>query len=124
MCAYHDAMTLRARQPETLAALDAVITRARQVVDPVLLTGAEDRIAWLVADGSPPPAAADTRQAAAFAVIEQELIDVARLDDRTVQTAAHEVGAAQVADLVMASYALEARTRLVLAAERLLGGYE
>ena len=115
-------MTLRALQPEALAALDAAIARGRAVVDPELLAGAQARIDWLVGEGPQPAAPGDARQAAVFAVLEQELIDVARLDDDTVRAAAGLAGGAQVADLVMTSYALEARTRLEVASARLLGG--
>ena len=94
------------------------------MVDPELLAGAQARIDWLVGDGSQPAVPGDARQAAAFAVLEQELIDVARLDDDTVRAAADVVGGAQVADLVMTSYALEAHTRLRIVADRLLGGFE
>lgn len=115
-------MTLRALQPEAVAELDATIARARAVVDPALLAGAEERIAWIVAGGPQPSAPRDERETAAFAVIEQMLIDVARLDDETVQAAAAQLPEGGLADLVMASYALEARTRLEIAAGRLLGG--
>ena len=115
-------MTLRDLQPDALEALDAVVARAREVVDPDLLRGAQDRITWLVAGGPEPAPAQDPSAAAAFAVIEQELMDVARVDGDVVRSAADAIGGAQLADLVMASYALEARTRLEVAAARLLGG--
>ena len=115
-------MTLRELQPDALAALDAVVVRATQVVDPDLLRGAQDRITWLVAGGPEPTPAQDASTAAAFAVIEQELMDVARIDDDIVRSAADAIGGAQLADLVMASYAMEARTRLEVMAARLLGG--
>ena len=115
-------MTLRDLQPDALAALDAVVARADEVVTPALLEGAQERITWLVAGGPEPAPTQDPAAAAAFAVVEQELMDVARVDDAVVRTAADAIGGAQLADLVMASYALEARTRLEIAASRLLGG--
>ena len=114
-------MTLGALQSDALAALDAVVARAAEVVDPDLLRGAQDRITWLVAGGPQPEVPHDPATAAALAVVEQELMDVARIDDDVVRTAADAIGGAQLADLVMASYALEARTRLEVAAVRLLG---
>lgn len=115
-------MTLRALEPEPVAALDAAIARAEQVVDPALLAGARARITHIVADGPSPPPPADEREAAVYAVIEQMLIDVAGLDDDTVLRASAMFADGEFADLVMASYAIEARTRLDVTAARLLGG--
>lgn len=116
-------MTLRELQPEALAALDDAIIRGRALVDPHLLALAEMRIAQTVADGPEPAEPSTARESAVCAVIEQELVDVANLDDRTVMTAADHLDDGQLADLVMASYALEAHTRLRVMADRLLGGY-
>lgn len=116
-------MTLRALQPEALAALDDVIARAREVVDPDLLALALARIEHTVADGPESVEPSTAREAAACAVIEQELVDVANLDDATVTDASGHFDDGALADLVMASYASEAQTRLRVMADRLLGGY-
>lgn len=115
-------MTLRDLQPEPLAALDAVLARAAEVVDPGLLSLAQSRIDHLVA-GEPSGAdPVDARGIDACAVVDQMLIDVASLDDATVVRAGAHDRDGVLADLVMASYALEARTRLRLMSDRLLGG--
>ncbi len=115
-------MTLRARQPEALDLLDATVSRAEQVVDPRLLAMARACVECHVADGPQPPEPVDEAEAEVRAVIEQMLIDVSRLDDATVQRAASRLPEGALADLVMASYAIEARTRLRVASDRLLGG--
>jgi hypothetical protein len=114
-------MTVLDQQAEALALLDAAAVRARVVVDPTLLSLVERRIDWLVADGPEPPAPADERESDVAAVIEQMLIDVARLDDDTVRRADRHFQPGGLSDLVTASYVLEARTRLRIAGERLLG---
>ena len=116
-------MTLRAHQPEAVEALDATIGRAREVVDPALLDLAEQRIRHLVADGPAPRAPQDAREQAVAAVIDQMLIDVAGMSDDTVRSADAYFTPGGLADLVMASYAIEARTRLEVASDRLLGGF-
>jgi len=108
-------------QPEALAALDAVLDRARAVVDPRLWTLVTQRVEHTVADGPAPDEPADGREAAACAVVEQMLVDVAGLDDDTVRHASEMLGGGTLADLVMASYAYEAATRLRVAGTRLLG---
>ena len=115
-------MTLREYQPEAMAALDAVSARAADVVDADLLTLAQARIEHLVASGPVPVPPRDEREADVAAVIEQMLIDVASLDDATVQRADRHFAPGGLADLVMASYVLEARTRLRVTGDRLLGG--
>ena len=50
------------------------------------------------------------------------LIDVSQLDDDTVRRASAHFPDGGLADLVMASYIVEARTRLRIASDRLLGG--
>lgn len=115
-------MTLRDQQPEPLELLDATIARAREVMDPDLLALVADRITMTLTDA---PARCDVvtdRDHAVCAVVDQMLLDVARLSDETVQHAVTFFGDGELADLVMASYAIEARTRLTLAADRLLGG--
>lgn len=116
-------MTLRDLQPEAVAALDAVVARAHRTVDAELLALAAARIEHAVADGPYPASPSTAREAAACAVIEQELVDVANLDDSTVMAAADHFDDGGLADLVMASYALEAQARLGVMADRLLGGY-
>jgi hypothetical protein len=108
-------------QPQALAALDAVLDRARAVVDPRLWSLVTQRIESTVAGGPEPEEPADAREAAVCAVIEQMLIDVAGLDDETVRRAAEAMGGGALADLVMSSYAYEASTRLRVAGDRLLG---
>jgi hypothetical protein len=108
-------------QPAALAALDAVLERAGQVVDPRLWVLARQRIDHTVAEGSEPDAPSDAREAAACGVVEQMLVDVANLDDESVRDAASLFADGELADLVMASYAYEASTRLRVAAGRLLG---
>ena len=120
--AYDGAVTLREYQPEAMAALDAVSARAADVVDADLLAMAQARIDHLVASGPVPVPPRDEREADVAAVIEQMLIDVASLDDATVQRADRHFAPGGLADLVMASYVLEARTRLRVTGDRLLGG--
>lgn len=115
-------VTLRDLQPEPLALLDATIDRARQVIDPDLLALVTDRIAVTLTDVRPLCEATTPREQAVCAVVDQMLLDVAGLSDETVQHAATFFADGELADLVMASYAIEARTRLTLASDRLLGG--
>ena len=107
-----------------MTALDAAYERACAVVDPDLLAAVTARIEWLVAGADEPPAPADVRSADVVAVIDQMLMDVSRLDDDTVRHASAHVPDGGLADLVMASYIVEARTRLRIASDRLLGGAE
>jgi hypothetical protein len=115
-------MTLRDQQPEPLELLDATIARAQEVVDPDLLALVADRIAVTLTDSRPSCVATTAKEQAVCAVVDQMLLDVAGLSDETVRHAASLFGDGELADLVMASYAIEARTRLTLAADRLLGG--
>lgn len=117
-------MTLRDLQPDALAALDAAGVRAAEVVDPVLLAVAQACIDRHVAGGPEPLPSTGQREAVARAVIEQELIDVASMPDQVVIDADAHLRGGELADLVMASYILEARARLTVAADRLLGGLE
>jgi hypothetical protein len=119
--AYDGRVTLREHQPEAMAALDAAYARAAQVVDPALIRVAQAHVDHLVADGPIPPPASDEREADVAAVIDQMLIDVARVDEHIVSRADRHFGPGGLADLVMASYILEARTRLRVAGSRLLG---
>lgn len=115
-------MTLQALQPDAMTALDAAYERACAVVDPGLLDVVTARIDWLVAGAAEPPPLADARAIDVAAVVDQMLMDVARLDDDTVRRAAGHFPDGGLADLVMAAYIVEARTRLRLASDRLLGG--
>ncbi len=114
-------MTLRDEQPEAMTALDAAIARAREVVEPELLDLAQQRITEVVAAGVPSREPRDARESAACAVLDQMLVDVSGLDDETVRTAAAYFPDGGLSDLVMASYLIEARARLDVAAARLLG---
>lgn len=105
-----------------MAALDAAYARACAVVDPGLLAAVTARIEWLVAGADEPPVPVDARSADVVAVIDQMLMDVSRLDDDTVRRASAHFPDGGLADLVMASYVVEARTRLGIASDRLLGG--
>lgn len=115
-------MTLRDQQPEPLVLLDATIARAQEVVDGDLLALVADRIAVMLTDSRPTCEATTAREMAVCAVVDQMLLDVAGLSDETVVHAASFFRDGEFADLVMASYAIEARTRLTIAADRLLGG--
>jgi len=115
-------VTLRDLQAEPLDLLDATIERARAVVDPSLLALVADRIAMTLTDAPAQVAVSTDRDMAVCSVIDQMLVDVGGLDDATVQQAASYFTDGELADLVMASYAIEARTRLQLASMRLLGG--
>jgi hypothetical protein len=115
-------VTLRQWQAEPLELLDAAERRAAKVVDPELLGLVRDRIAVALAGTRPSCAAVSERELAVCSVVDQTLLDVAGLDDATVGGAAVHFADGELADLVMASYIIEARTRLQLAADRLLGG--
>lgn len=115
-------MTLRDLQPQAMDDLDTAYARAVEVVDPALLALVTDRIESTLAGSRPQCEATTDRERAVCAVIDQELLDVARLDDETVQHAASFFPDGELADLVMAAYIVEARTRLRLASDRLLGG--
>jgi hypothetical protein len=107
-----------------MSALDAAGERAIAVVDPDLLAVVTARIEWLVAGEDEPAVPADARSADVASVVDQMLMDVSRLDDDTVHRAAAHFRDGGLADLVMASYIVEARARLRIASDRLLGGIE
>lgn len=115
-------VTLRDLQPESMRALDAAYDRAVEVIDPDLLALVADRISVTLMDARPTCDAVSDRDVAVCAVIDQMLMDVAGLDDATVQRAASFLPDGALADLVMASYIVEARTRLAIASARLLEG--
>ena len=102
--------------------LDAACARAAEVVDPSLLALVTDRIESTLSGESPRCEAVTERELAVCAVIDQELVDVAGMDDDTVRHAASYLADGELADLVMAAYAIEARARLRIAAGHLLGG--
>jgi hypothetical protein len=115
-------VTLRDLQPDAMPALDAAYARAVEVIEPDLLALVTDRITVTLTDARPACTAESDRDRAVCAVIDQMLMDVAGLDDRTVQHAASFFPDGALADLVMASYIIEARTRLAIMGDRLLGG--
>ncbi len=115
-------MTLRDLQPEAIDALDAARARAVEVVDPSLMELVTDRIAVSLAGARPQCEATTDRERAVCAVIDQTLVDVAGIEDETVRHASSYFDDGELADLVMAAYIVEARTRLTIAADRLLGG--
>lgn len=115
-------VTLRQWQPEPLELLDAAQRRAEAVIDPDLLALVRDRIAVALTGARPSCTAVSDRELAVCSVVDQTLLDVAGLDDATVERACAYFAEGELADLVMAAYILEARTRLQLAADRLLGG--
>ncbi len=104
-----------------MADLDAAYARAGELLDPALLDLITDRIEATVAGTRPRCEAADERDRAVCAVIDQELVDVAGLDDAAVRRASSFFPEGGLADVVMAAYVIEARTRLRLASERLWG---
>ena len=113
-------MGIEEHQGEALSVLDAAYARACVVVAPDLLALAQARIDWLVADGPVPPDVVTERDTDVVAVLDQMLIDVAGLDDDTVLRAARHFDDGVLADLVTASYVMEARTRLRICASRLI----
>jgi hypothetical protein len=115
-------MTLRQQQPEAVALLDQVQRRAEACVDPGLLAFVRSRVEHLLADGPPPGEPADDRARAVAGVVDQMLLDVASMDDATVRAADAYFVPGGLSDVIVASYAWEARTRLLVASDRLLGG--
>lgn len=115
-------MTLRDLQPDAIEALEAVLARAADVVDPTLMDLVTDRISVTLAGESPTCEASTDRERAVCAVIDQALVDVAGLDDETVRHASSYFDDGELADAVMAAYVVEAHTRLRIASDRLLGG--
>lgn len=105
-----------------MAALDAAYERACAVVDRDVLIAVTARIEWLVAGAAEPPTPADARGSDVASVVDQMLMDVSRLDDDTVRRASAHFPDGGLADVVMASYIVEARTRLRIASDRLVGG--
>ncbi len=110
---------LAERQPESVALLDAAYDRACEVVGPDLISLATARIDCILRGTT----AADPvgRDADIAAVVDQMLIDVAGMDDATAARAARHFDSGGFADFVMASYIIEARTRLEIMSTSLLG---
>lgn len=115
-------MALVDLQPEPLALLDAVIARAADVVAPGLLRLVTEHIEHALADGPQPRLPRTPLERDVLAMLEQELVDVAGATDDLVRRAAEHFPAGGLADLAVAAYAIEARTRLRVAADRLWGG--
>lgn len=112
-------MVLSDLQPEPIALLDAVIARAAEVVDERLLALVAACIEHTLADGPAPPPPTTPLERDVVAVIEQGLVDVAAATDELVRRADGHFPAGALADLVTAAYAIEARTRLHVAAARI-----
>ena len=113
-------MTSLTLPTEQSAALDHAIDCGRTVVDAQLVDLAQACIDHVLCAG-PAPAPVDERDRDVVALLEQMLVDVANLDEATVMRADRHFEPGQLADLVMTSYALEARTRLRLACSSLGG---
>ena len=109
-------------QAEPMAALEAAVARAGEVVDPDLLALAQQRIDAILLGVPVPEEDGDDRQSDVAALIDQMLLDVSGVDDGTAQRAGRHFAPGGLSDLVTASYLLEARTRLRIAGDRLLGG--
>jgi hypothetical protein len=103
-----------------LAELERVDERSRDVVDPEIRSLLVDLVRHLLA-GGPPPVVEQGCGADVAAVIEQMVVDVAALDDDTVRRAAAHFADGGFADLVTASYAIEARVRMELMSAALWG---
>jgi len=101
-------MVLSDLQPEPIALLDALIARAAEVVDERLLALVAACIEHTLADGpAPPPPTTPLER------------DVVAATDELVRRADGHFPAGALADLVTAAYAIEARTRLHVAAARI-----
>ena len=111
-------MTSLTLPTEQSTALDHAIDCGRAVVDPQLVDLAQACIDHVLCAG-PAPKSLDERDRDVIALLEQMLVDVANLDDATVRRADRHFELGQLADLVMTSYVLEARTRLRLACSAL-----
>lgn len=110
---------LAERQPEAMELIDAAFARAGEVVSPDLIRIATDRIDCILRGTQ--CADASGRDADIAAVVDQMLIDVAGMDDDAAARAERHFDDGGFADFVMASYIIEARTRLEIMSDRLLG---
>ena len=115
-------MSLSDLQPEAMAALDAAYARATESVAPYFLYLAESRIEQMLGGSDSPGALVTTQDLEISELVDQMLIDVAGLDDKTAKRAGRYFENGGMADFVTASYIIEARTRLRIMSERLLGG--
>jgi len=106
-------------QPAAMADLDAAYARAVEVVDPYSLFLAEARIEAMLTGVPSQVVLVTTQDLELSELVDQMLIDVSSVDDRMVKRAARYFDNDGLADFVMASYIIEARTRLRITAERL-----
>ena len=114
-------MSLASRQPEAMAILDAAYARACEVVAPDLIRLAHSRVDRALSNSSDAETPLTERDEDVAAVVDQMLIDVSRVDDATAARAGRHFDEGGFADFVMAEYIIEARTRLTIASQRLLG---
>ncbi|MDI1289267.1 MAG: hypothetical protein PSX37_04855 [bacterium] len=114
-------MNLAQLQPDAMAILDAAYLRACAVVDPDLIRLAQTRIDVVLRGARSDDRELTEREADIAAVVDQMLIDVSGLDDATAARAARHFDDGGFADFAMAEYILEARARLTIASDRLLG---
>jgi hypothetical protein len=106
-------------QAPALAALEIAHQRACAVVDRDLMALLTAHVEHTLADGPAPAAPMDDRERDVAAVVDQMLVDVSAGTDQIVQRANRHFPDGGLADVVMAAYIVEARTRLRVAAERL-----
>ena len=117
-------MTLTELQPEPVELLGAACSRATSLIGPDLAALVSARItatlggvpSTLDGDGL------DDRDRDCLALVDQMLIDVASVSDATVASAARHFDSGGLSDFVTATYVTEARIRLGIAADLLLGG--
>jgi TPP-dependent pyruvate/acetoin dehydrogenase alpha subunit len=110
---------LAAQQATALEALDAAHRRALDVVDPALIELITTRIEHTLTGAPTPREPTDDRGRDVAAIVDQMLIDVGAASDELVERANRHFPDGGVADLVMAAYIIEARTRLRVASDRL-----
>jgi hypothetical protein len=115
----HSNTPLDALQAPALAQLDTAFRRVVEAVDPSLVRLITARIEHTLAGASAPAEPADDRARDVAAIVDQMLMDVSAASDDLVQRANRHFADGGLADVVMAAYIIEARTRLRLAAERL-----
>ena len=106
-------------QAPALAALDTAHRRALAVVDPTLVALITARLERSLAGGATLAEPADERERDVAAIVDQMLVDVAGMSDELVERASRHFADGGLADVVMASYIIEARTRLRIAADHL-----
>ena len=106
-------------QAPAVAALEVAHQRACAVVEPALIDLLTARIEHTLANGPMPAAPIGDREREVAAIVDQMLVDVSAADDHLVGQANRHFTDGGLADVVMAAYIIEARTRLRVAAERL-----